>query len=745
MAGWTTTTISPFVRRLGAGPRGGSVSRPRLPVRFAFLLALLPLAASAQTFERAVAPFPVAAGPEAVPYPFTGGFFEPRPSLVDIDADGDADLIVNVGGAGLQLFERDGDDWVWRTDRLGGIEPGNWSTFGDLDGDGDLDLLARGAPGRVRFWRNTGTPQAPAFEVAAEGLTETGGEPVAIEDSSIPALADVDGDGDPDLLSGKADIGTITYYRNDGADAEGVPQFTFVTDNFQDIQVYEENPQCSDARTGGIGAAGRPAPRRMTSRHGANAIAVVDLTGDGAPELFWGDFFAPSLFYFANEGTATDPDFVLGADRFPVGQPLTSGGYNAPTYGDVDRDGDADLIVGVQRGLCFQSETAVANLFAFENAGTASAPDLRLVTDRLIESVDAGKRTAATLGDLDGDGDLDLIVGNEADPTDPSRANLLYYENEGTASAPALRLVDADYQALAYDFGAYAPVLGDLDGDGDLDLLVGGFNGRFALLQNDGTPAAPAFTRVDDRYQNVDAGQYGRATLGDLDGDGDLDLITGASNGRVRLYRNVGSASEARFETEARGTPTAEDLAFAEEIGVPDDVGQDSAPALADLDGDGDLDLVIGTAEGALLTYQNVGTEAAPAFHQAASVPAGRRRTVPVLGDLTGDGRPDLLAGTDAGGLLYWGQAGGTWSEPPPSGETGLRVVPNPSTGAVAFRAPGAERAHVDVFDARGRRLARLDVRGGEAVWDGAEAGAGVYLARLSTEAGSTSATFTRL
>ncbi|MEM1115499.1 MAG: VCBS repeat-containing protein [Bacteroidota bacterium] len=714
-------------------------------MRYALLLALLPFAASAQTFERAVAPFPVTAEGEAIPYPFAGGFFEPRPTLVDLDADGDADLIVNVGGAGLQYFERDGGDLHWRTDRLGGFEPGNWHTFGDLDGDGDLDLLTRGEPGRVRVWQNVGTAQAPAFEVIAEGLVTTDSAAVTIEDSSIPTLADVDGDGDPDLLSGKADIGTITYYRHDGADAAGVPQFTFVTDAFQDIQIYEENPQCTDAAFDGIGAATLPAPRRMTTRHGANALAIVDLTGDDAPELFWGDFFSPSLFYYRNTGTPTEPVLVLEGDRYPVGQPLTSGGYNAPTYGDGDADGDLDLVVGTQRGLCFQSETAVANLFAFENAGSASEADFRIVTDRLIEALDIGTRTAATLGDLDADGDLDLLLGNEADPTDPSRANLVYYENVGTASAPALRLVDADYQALTYDFGAYAPALGDLDGDGDLDLLVGGFNGRFALLQNDGTPAAPAFTRVDDRFQNVDAGQYGRATLGDLDADGDLDLVTGASNGRVRLYRNTGTAAEPRFETEGRGTPSEADLAFGAEIGIPDDVGQDSAPALADLDGDGDLDLVVGTAEGVLFTYQNVGTPDAPAFEQAASVEAGRRRTVPALGDLTGDGLPDLIAGTDAGGFLYWGQTGGTWTAPPPSTETGLRVVPNPSTGDVAFRASGVDRGHVDVFDARGRKLVRLDVRAGEAVWLGPEAGTGLYLARLTTASGTASATFTRL
>jgi hypothetical protein len=636
-------------------------------VHVALLLAGLAVTPAAQTFEREAAPFPVVVDGEALAFPFAGGFFEPRPSLVDLDGDGDDDLVVNVGGAGLQLYERTDGGWTWQTDRLGGVEPGTWHTFGDLDQDGDLDLLTRGAPGRVRYWRNVGPGPAspdgfPTYELAADGLTTSAGEPVAVEDSSIPALGDLDGDGDADLLAGKADIGTITYHRLDGVE-DGLPVFTFVTDTFEDIVVYEEDPSCGGPDGGivpaepGLGDAGRPAgdaAGRPTGRHGANAIALVDLTADGLPELFWGDFFSPSLFYFVHTGTETEPEYRLVSDRFPLDRPFTSGGYNTPAFGDADGDGDPDLAIGVQRGLCFQSETAAANLLYFENTGTADDPAFEQRTDRLVDGLDLGTRSAPALVDLDGDGDLDLVVGNELDSDKARGANLVLFENAGTAAAPAFRLADADWLSLAYDYGAYGPAAGDLDGDGDPDLLVGGFNGRFALLENRGTPAAPDFHLADEAFAGVDAGQYGRATLGDLDGDGDLDLVAGASSGRLRLYRNVGTAHAPAFETEGRGVPGAADTAFAREIGLPEDVGQDSAPALSDLDGDGDLDLVVGTAEGDLRVFQNVGAAAAPRFEEAAPVPGGRRRTAPVLGDLDGDGRPEIVAGADAGGLLFW-------------------------------------------------------------------------------------------
>ncbi|MFN3597531.1 MAG: FG-GAP repeat domain-containing protein [Rubricoccaceae bacterium] len=614
-------------------------------------------------FVRDVAPFPVLrAGGAPVPLPFTGGFFEPRPQLVDLTGDGRAELVLNVGGASLQVFARaDDGTWTWREDRLGDVEPGPWAVFGDVTGDGLPDLLTRGAPGEVRFYRNEGTAAAPRFALAAERLLDAAGQPVAVEDSSQPVLADVDGDGRLDLLAGKADLGTITLYRHDGLGPDGQPRFAFVTDTFQDIMIYEDNPSCGDRpMRPGMGVPGGgprgplPSEAAAPERHGANAMAMADVTGNGLPDLFWGDFFTPSLFFFRNDGTPGVPAFTLVSERYPAEQPVETGGYNAPAFGDVRGDGRKDLFVGVLGGLCARPAGWVSNLLHYENTGPPGQPRFRLRTERLLESVDVGRRSTVAVADLDGDGLPDLVLGNEASPENPSRATLTLYRNVGAPGTPRFQLADGDWLGLAYDFGAYAPVFGDLTGNGLPDLLVGGFNGRFAFLRNEGTATAPRFEMAALRFENINVGQFARGTLGDLTGNGLLDLLAGASNGRLLLYRNVGTREAPRFLTEPNGQPVAADLAYAQAIGLPASVGQDSAPHLADLDGDGRLDLLVGTGEGAIRVFRNEGTSQAPRFAEAAPVPASRRRTAPAAADLTGDGRPEILAGTSAGGLLYW-------------------------------------------------------------------------------------------
>ena len=680
-------------------------------------------------FERRISPFPVL-GADGEPYPFAfaGGFNNPRPQLADLDGDGDLDLFILEARGRMTYFENvaegGGFAFEWRSDRYLGIDVGTWFRFGDLDGDGDLDLLVQKSPGQVRYFRN----DDGAFVLAADPLLDTNGVPVNPEDPNVPALADVDGDGGLDLFLGRADSGKIRWYRHAGVDG-GVPQFELAGEQFEDIVIFEDNPTCGADGDPIYVLPGGPAPGRGTL-HGENALTFADVDADGDLDLFWGDFFTPSLYFFRNDGSATAPDMTLVSEFYPLDDPLTSGGYNVAAFGDLDGDGDLDLVIGIVGGFCSSTANLTENLYYLENTGTPAEPAYVERTSRLIESIDVGRASYPAFADLDGDGDLDLLVGSAYNPRadGPRRGGLFRFENTGTPTAPAYRLVDDDFLALDVDFAAhYAPAFGDLDGDGDLDLLVGTFGGKMAYLENDGG----TFTLAVEAIQGLDVGSVATPTLGDLDGDGDLDLLVGNFAGRLVYFRNDGSA-ELPFFVEA-ALPGLEDLR----------VGRFSAPHLADVDGDGDLDLFVGSEREDVLFFRNVGTAAEPRFEREDfEAGAFRMNASPVLADLDGDGDLDLVSGSLGGGLLYFENREVAPPEPPAGGSASVGSFPNPFGERTTLRVSGTDgAATLAVFDVRGREVRRwaLPPDTASVDWDGtlasgAEAPAGVYVARLTAE-----------
>ncbi|KAH8064511.1 calcium ion binding protein [Aureococcus anophagefferens] len=218
-----------------------------------------------------------------------------------------------------------------------------------------------------------------------------------------------------------------------------------------------------------------------------------------------------------------------------------------------------------------------------------------------FDGIDVGWVSTPALVDLDGDGDLDLVVGE-------NYGVLYYYENVGSAASPSYAAVTGTANPFdGIDVGwVSTPALVDLDGDGDLDLVVGEGDGALFYYEN-------------------------RAALARRGDGGDLDLVVGESGGALFYYENVGSAASPSYEA-VTGTANPFD-------GI--DVSWNSTPALSDLDGDGDLDLVVGEENGALYYYENVGTGSASPFD---GIDVGGY-SKPALADLDGDGDLDLVVG----------------------------------------------------------------------------------------------------
>jgi uncharacterized protein (DUF2141 family) len=546
----------------------------------------------------------------------------------DLDGDGDLDLLVGKADGRIALFINEGDaitpQWRLSQESISAIHPpaegqeaqapaarpidvGGRAApaLVDIDGDGDQDLFVGGQDGRLAFYRNIGNSHLPSFALETGQFVSP-----RFGRALVPRFADVNADRAPDLLLG-AEWGQVYLLINQGDQKRA----RFCVEFPRPDPLPEERPPCL------------PTPLQV-ARIGPETHAVPavnDWDGDGDLDLFIGKSDGTIAFY-ENTGTRFQPGWKLVQSRFLS---IDSGGYAAPAFIDVNGDGQGDFLVG----------NSTSRLYAYTGKERVNVLDIYLVSSNYLNVIRFGaglERLAPAAGDLDGDQDLDLILGDHS-------GRLTWIENVGTARSPAWAVRDANLLPDASRFDA-APHLVDLDGDGDLDLLVGSRDGRIALIRNQGTAKAPQWVLESTQYAGINVGGSAVPTTHDIDHDGDPDLLVGNARGLVILYLNQGTRQKPDFVLSATrfGGLT---------------VSGNAAPAILGREGDGKPDLVVGDRDGRLTLSLNNSNpkEGVPRLWEARpgalDVLRAEGFATPLFADFNGDGLMDLLVGDARGNL----------------------------------------------------------------------------------------------
>ncbi|MFZ1455439.1 MAG: T9SS type A sorting domain-containing protein [Saprospiraceae bacterium] len=642
---------------------------------FFTLCVILPL--NGQNFDRLN--IPVYSGGKELKFPFTGGLRAGQFSNIDFNNDGKNDLFVfDRNGDQILPFVKTGAagtiDFRFAPEYISIFPPvRNWALLRDFNTDGVMDVFTASGkyPGCIEVWRgsrdqsgrytfrlitfNYGLPEILMFPIS-NNYTQ-----IYVSSIDMPAIADVDGDGDLDIISFEADGSYASFYKNVSVEENlGLDSLKYIR---QDI-CWGKFAENQFNETISLSSSGFSCSTGLTTtntglRHSGSSIAVFDNDGDGDMDIIIGDIGSSKLTRLFNGGSLANAHMTKLENNFPaLDIPANLDYFLGVYYVDVDADGKRELIVTPNEINSAESENHV---WLYKNVGTDSAPDFKFFKNNFLIDEMAYFNSAShpAFGDVNGDGLMDIIMGTGGiqlkNGVRKNRMVLLL--NTGTTAQAKYNISDEDYLSFSKfgdQTGRFAPALGDIDQDGDEDLLIGDARGQLYLAFNTAGRGKPMTCGTPQYFfSEIFVGQNAKPQIIDLDNDGLKDLVIGEKNNELNFFKNIGTASSPKFKSEAEIMPNTRQ---AGKIHPGNDFPtQNGAPFF--FKSGNKLHMIMGTEDAGFITYHEIEGNLYSGFKKLSdftgNIKQGRKVTSS-LADIDGDGYYEMAVGNERGGLVFY-------------------------------------------------------------------------------------------
>lgn len=677
-------------------------------------------------------------GLEALKNPWGGGLNSCQFSQIDLNFDGVKDLFVyDKSSFKILTFINGGTvnsvDYTFAPEYSEFFpKMHDWVLLIDYNCDGKEDIFTYGVGG-ITVYKNISNPvDGLKFSLITAMINSQQGPNltnILVTQVDYPGVSDVDNDGDLDIVTFFG-LGTyVEYHQNMSMELYGVcDSLSFVKQEYcwgnfaenTNNNSIDLNIVCPWSKSESI----LNPEDKNDAKHTGSTLLLEDLDGDLDKDLLVGDVDYSNITMLINGGTPTDANMVLKDSLFPSNTlPVSVVSFPALALIDIDNNGTKDLLASP-----FESNINVADnlntCWFYKNTGTASVANFEFQKKNIFQEdmIETGAGAYPALADYNGDGLLDLFIGNFG-LYDSSyylngflysvfKSGITLYKNTGTAALPQFEFVTNDFAGIqSLNLIGVVPTFGDLDGDGDKDMIIGDSKGNLYRFENTAGVSNP----MNMSYlgtMGIDVGDFSAPQLFDLNGDSLLDIIAGEKRGNLNYYRNTGSAINPVFtlETDSLGHIYIIDPSWSN--------NGYSVPCFFK-DSTGTTRLIVGSESGFLFYYKDIESNIAGAFtldnSKLGFIYNGIKSAVAV-GFLDNDNYPDLIMGNISGGLCYYK---GVFPLHSGVGEYVLDqknefdIFPNPANESVYIKPGGffkGKKIKIEIFSSVGKLILSSEI-----------------------------------